>query len=124
MIRLVFFSASVCLTALFNVSSHANGIFIPGTPDIPLMSGLEIDITDDMNFDTPVGQVLTFEAQSSVLTSHQIASYYRQILPSLGWICQTENISCQRDTDTFVLTPIQTKKPAVVRFEITQTNAQ
>ncbi|MBQ8557839.1 MAG: hypothetical protein IJY58_05300 [Alphaproteobacteria bacterium] len=123
MIRYVYVLTSV-LTILLTCSGHADDTFISGTQDIPLMSGLTIDVSDDMNFDTPVGQVLAFEAQSSTQTSSQIISYYGQILPSLGWHCQAKQLVCTRETDTLTLIPIQDKKPAIVRFEITQTNTQ
>lgn len=100
---------------------NAQEVFMPGTPDIPLMEGLRIDVSDDMNFDTPEGQVITFEAQNKQKTGAQIINYYRDILPKLGWI-EIETNHFIREKDSMILTIIHQRKPGIIRFEITSTN--
>ena len=100
---------------------NAQEVFMPGTPDIPLMEGLRIDVSDDMNFDTPEGQVITFEAQNKQKTGAQIINYYRDILPKLGWI-EIETNQFIREKDSMILTIIHQQKPGIIRFEITTTN--
>ncbi len=99
----------------------AQEAFMPGTQDIPLMDGLRVDVSDDMNFDTPEGQVITFDAQSKRKTGTQIIDYYRDTLPRMGWT-ETETNHFVREKDSITLTVIRGRKPGVVRFEIMTTN--
>lgn len=107
-------------TAL-SATAETTEIFMPGTQDIPLMNSLLVDTTDDMNFDTPAGQVITFEAKSSKETSRTILNYYRNTLPALGWKETTPN-HYLREKDSLIFTVMQAQKPAVIRVEITLMN--
>lgn len=104
-----------------SANTETTEIFMPGTQDIPLMSSLLVDTTDDMNFDTPAGQVITFEAKSSKETSRMILNYYRNTLPTLGWKETAPNYY-MREKDSLIFTVMQAQKPAIIRVEITLMN--
>ncbi len=109
----------IFLTMTGNVSAQEN--FIAGTQDIPLMDKLSIDISDDMNFDTPAGQLMVFEAKNTHYTGSDVLSYYRNTLPKMGWT-KTGNNSYIREKDSITISIIREQKPSVVRFEIVSTN--
>ncbi len=102
-------------------NAGAQEVFMPGTQDIPLMDGLKIDITDDMNFDTPEGQVIVFDAVNRRKTGQEIRQYYRATLPEMGWK-ETQTDHYEREGDSITLTVIEAGRPGTVRFEITATN--
>lgn len=56
--------------------------FLPG--DIPLMQGLRVDNDRVTVFDTPSGRIVDIIAISN-LDADAITSYYRDILPQMGW---------------------------------------
>lgn len=111
----------ILMLCLGHTAVMAQEAFMPGTQDIPLMEGLRVDVSDDMNFDTPEGQVITFDAQSKHKTGTQIIDYYRDTLPRMGWT-ETETNHFVREKDFITLTVIRVRKPGVVRFEIMTTN--
>ncbi len=116
-----FFSFFICLNILFSVPTMAQEVFIPQTQDIPLMSDLSINMSDDMNFDTPAGQLITFEAKSRSQTGKQILNYYKKTLPEMGWVEHAHNYYT-RDKDSVTMTIIRNTKPAIIRFEIILSN--
>lgn len=91
--------------------------FLQGTQDIPQMDGLVIQQTQDVDFDTPAGQILSIDAFSKQKTGRQIKDYYNATLPQLGWIHQKDG-SFKRENDSFSITVLKEKKPSKVRFDI------
>ena len=88
--------------------------FFPNTEDIPVMEGIMLTEVTDFEFDTPVGQILTFNAETDN-SPQQIRTFYRETLNALGWISEKED-TYVRDSDRF---SIYFPKPKQVRFEMT-----
>ena len=101
--------------------AFAQEAFLPGTEDVPLMEGLTVNPTANLDFDTPAGQIRTVNATGKSLTGQKITAYYRQTLPALGWRFEKGN-RFVREKDSLVITVLKETKPAVVRFETTMTN--
>ncbi len=117
----LFISFLIGSCLLFSASTRAQEAFIPQTQDIPLMKGLSVDVSDDMNFDTPAGQLITFEANAARHTGKEVLTYYRDTLPKMGW--KENKLNCYtRDKDSVTITVIREKKPAVIRLEIVLSN--
>ncbi len=111
-----FVVALVC--ALFlSVSARAGDTYLSGTEDVPLMDGLTVDKSDNMDFDTPAGQIVVLEVSSRRLAAEQVFDYYRKILPNLGWTEQKTGVFA-RDNDTLKLAVIRAGAPLIMRFEI------
>ncbi len=119
--RLFFFTVLFCFEIIIAIPTMAQEAFMPQTQDIPLMNGLSVDVNDDMNFDTPAGQLITLEAKSTSLKAQQILNYYHKTLPEMGWQ-ETRKNYYTRDKDSVTISVIRSKKPAVVRFEIVLSN--
>ena len=109
------------LSFIFSCSCWAESRFLPNMGDIPLMEGLIIQSTEEINFDTPVGQIMNIEVQSENVSSCRILSYYRNVLPEMGWQ-MIETNKFIREKDTFFITVIQAQNPVILRFEITLNN--
>jgi hypothetical protein len=115
-------SKFVCLLSLFiSCSCQANNQFFPNMSDIPLMDGLIIQSTEDMNFDTPAGQITNIEAYSKEFSSCRVLSYYQNVLPQMGWQMVQKN-KFIRDKDTLIITVIHSQNPTQLCFEITLNN--
>ncbi len=99
----------------------ADDAFLPGTEDVPLMEGLSVNPTANIDFDTPAGQIRTVNATGQSLTGRKITAYYRQALSALGWRVEKDN-RFVREKDSLVITVLKESKPAVVRFETTMSN--
>ncbi len=95
----------------------AQNAYLPGTEDVPLMAGLTVDKTDNLDFDTPAGQIAVMEVTSRSLAAEQVFDYYRKTLPSLGWVEQQTGVF-MRDNDTLTLMVVRAGAPLVMRFEV------
>ena len=112
----------VYLLSLFiSCSCQADSHFFPTLSDIPLMDGLIVQSTEDMNFDTPAGQITNIEAYSKEVSSCRVLSYYQNVLPQMGWQMVEKN-KFIRDKDTLVITVMNSQNPTQLRFEITLNN--
>lgn len=109
------------LCFLISGSCWAESRFFPHMNDIPLMDGVTIQSTEDVNFDTPVGQIISVGIQAEDISSCRILAYYHNILPEMGWQIVEPN-KFVREKDTLLITVIQTQNPAILRFEITLNN--
>ena len=87
--------------------------FLPGTDDIPLMDELSLPESDDFSFDTPAGQILIFEAQTTQ-SATAVRSFYDNTLTALGWTRDKQDFY-HRDGDTIQLS---FPKKGIVRFDI------
>lgn len=111
------------MAVLVGGAAHAADLFIPGTQDIPLMDGLIVNTVPNMDFDTPVGQLLAINAVGKKLTGGQVLAYYAGALPQMGW----EPVSkgrYKRESDSITITVLKEAKPAIIRFETASLNAK
>ncbi len=104
-------------------TSYAADSFLTKTSDIPLMQGLKISPSNQMDFDTPTGQVLTLEGVSKTKTGDEVIAFYGSVLPQMGWK-NVEKGSFLRQSDTLNIIILKNKKPSKVRFDIFLTNGQ
>jgi len=108
----ILFTLTLLSTLFIGFCAHAD--FLPGTDDIPLMDGLTLPDADDFSFDTPAGQILIFEAETSQSPT-AVRSFYDSTLTALGWTREKQDFY-RRDKDTIHLSfPSQ----GSVRFDIT-----
>lgn len=113
----------LCFGLLCVSTSYAADSFLTKTSDIPLMQGLKISPSNQMDFDTPTGQVLTLEGVSKTKTGDEVIAFYESILPQMGWE-NAEKGSFLRQSDTLNIVILKNKKPSKVRFDIFLTNGQ
>lgn len=95
----------------------AEDSFLTKTSDIPLIKGMKISATEQMDFDTPTGQVLSLDGFIKNKTGDEVLLFYDNILPQMGWK-KIEKGSFARQNDTLNIVILKNKKPAKIRFEI------
>ena len=61
--------------------------FLSVIEDVPLMAGLTESVDDAMVFETGAGRVAETQA-SGPISPQDVASFYRQTLPQLGWTAE------------------------------------
>lgn len=110
----------LALLTTASIQSNAED-FLAGNSDIPIMNGLKINTTEQMDFDTPTGQLLVLEGNALQKTGEDVLKFYENTLPQLGWI-QKEKGVFVRQNDTLTLSILKNKKPAKIRFDISLTN--
>ncbi len=108
---------SFCCALLMTTVAWAGDAYLPGTEDVPLMTGLTVDKTDNLDFDTPAGQIAVLEVTARQLTAEQVFDYYRKILPALGWSEQKTGVFT-RDNDSLTLVVVRAGASLIMRFEI------
>lgn len=111
----------VCL--FLTATGYATDSFLTKTSDVPLMDGLIVRSTNQMDFDTPTGQVLSLEAISKNKTGDDVIKFYESVLPQMGWKIE-EKGSFSRQSDTLNIVILKNKKPSKMRFDIFLTNGQ
>lgn len=120
MVLLRLFLLTICL--LLNTQMRAESFLTP-TVDIPLMSGLKVNNAEQMDFDTPTGQVLVLDGQIKSKTGDDVILFYENILPQMGWK-KVEKGLFKRNGDTLNIVVLKNKKPAKIRFDISLTGGQ
>ena len=119
--------------------------FVPGTDDIPLMSGLVIDDNETVSFDTPEGQIIEIIASlredeghvtdkwvgppprnktviaNTSKSKNQILNFYETTLTSMGWQKITPYFF-QRGHDELLLSITTLKNKTQVKFQLTTPN--
>jgi hypothetical protein len=98
---------------LLGLSVCGQAEFLPATDDIPLMEGIALSETSDFSFDTPAGQILSFDGTTEQ-TADRIRKFYDETLTALGWQ-EIRSDFYQRGKDTFQLSFPKEKN---VRFDI------
>lgn len=75
------------------VSGHAQaqGDFFEALYDVPVMPGLEELHDQAMLFDKPDGRIASVTAASKTLSAAQVAGFYGETLPQMGWKKMSEN---------------------------------
>lgn len=67
----------------------ADGRFVEGLEDVPLMPGLVVDENSGLTFDTPEGRIVEAVAVESRggprLDAGAVLRFYAESLPQLGW---------------------------------------
>jgi len=72
--------------------------FFEALYDVPIMPGLRELPDQTMLFDKPDGRIASVVAASGVLKEGQIAAFYEDVLPQLGWKKTTENQYVREDS--------------------------
>jgi len=96
------------------ITGKAYADFLPATDDIPLMDGVVLTETEDFAFDTPAGQILTFDATTKK-TTQEVRAFYQETLTAMGWHARGKD-SYARGGDTLV---ISFPKAGQIHFDIT-----
>ena len=91
-----FLYRAVFVICLFLCGVAYSETFLAQTTDIPLMSGIRISPVEQMDFDTPAGQVIVLEGVSKLNTGSEIISFYENVLPQMGWKSQKMVNLCVR----------------------------
>ncbi len=105
------------LISIFINPVFADNSFLTNTSDIPLMDGMKMSVSEQMDFDTPTGQVLSLDGIIKNKTGDDVLLFYENVLPQMGWK-KVETGSFVRQNDTLNIVILKNKKPAKVRFEI------
>ena len=66
------------------VMTAASAAFLSAVPEIPLAPGMQENVESTLIFDKPEGRIIASEALTD-RTTDEILSYYRMVLPNLGW---------------------------------------
>lgn len=103
--------------AFFTCSLHAEKSFLTDNIDIPLINGLKLNPMEQMDFDTPRGQVLVLEGVVKNKTGKDVLSFYDEVLPQMGWV-KVETGSFVRQEDSLTILVLKNKNPAKIRFDI------
>lgn len=77
------FTAALCLLAVLVALARAQGAFVAGIEDLPLMPGL-VAQGDASVFDAPQGRVVEATAQGPQART-AVLEFYARTLPQLGW---------------------------------------
>lgn len=107
----------VFLVIFITVPVLASQLFLTKTSDVPLMEGLKVSATNQMDFDTPSGQVLSLEGTSKTKTGDDILRFYESILPQMGWVLKEKGVF-ERQNDSLNIVILKNKKPSKIRFDI------
>lgn len=91
--------------------------FLSGTTDIPVPPNLYIESNDNLDFDTPAGQIISLVGTSTKSCKEDIVSFYQNTLPKMGWVEIKEGVF-KRNKDVFSITILKKEKPLKVRFDI------
>jgi len=113
--RLLAVVFSVLLTFWLAFPAMA-GDFVPGTEDVPVMPGLTPVADSALVFDKPQGRIVEAQFQGR-LKRAQIAAFYAETLPQLGWR-QTGTDSWQRDDEILHLEFGETDGEVTVGFSL------
>jgi hypothetical protein len=77
------FLAALCLLAALATPARAQGAFVAGIEDLPLMPGLTA-LGEASVFDAPQGRVVEASAQGAPSRA-AVLEFYARTLPQLGW---------------------------------------
>ena len=77
----------ICLGLIFSESANAEN-FVDGMDDVPLLEGMQQITQDDFAFGNEETRLLEAYFRAPKLKFKQIADFYSESLPQLGWIYQ------------------------------------
>jgi hypothetical protein len=96
--------------------AFADGTFVAGINDLPLMPGLiEIAGTSTV-FDKPSGRIVEAYATGKGSIA-DLVKFYVATLPQLGWH-RTGDLYFERDKEQLLLTPVEDGGTLTVRFNL------
>ena len=111
----------MCLLVAGSVSVRAESVHAPvffeALYDVPVMPGLEEVKDQAVLFDKPDGRIASVVAASKTLNAADIARFYDESLPQLGWkkISQNQYV---RGKDRLVMDLTKTPPLTVVHFTL------
>lgn len=107
---------SLAVVACVSAPSHATE-FLQAIEDVPLPAGL-IENADPVVFESDLGRVVRTSAEGNVGAA-QIASFYEQTLPALGWkaVSGPEGGAYERENERLTLRVREPANMAPVRVE-------
>lgn len=94
------FFLTACLLA--SAPALAQGSFVSGMSDLPLMQGLTEDASAALLFDSSEGRIAQFKAKGPVAAA-QVQRFYTETLPELGWTSRGTGLF-QRENEQLRLT--------------------
>ena len=110
---------SMLMILLCPVLAAAAGTFLAGIEDVPVPPGFTENQAASMVFDSPSGRIIEAEATGNSLSREQVAAFYAQTLPQLGWT-RISDTEFRSDSETLKITFEQSKKPLLaVHYNLT-----
>jgi hypothetical protein len=110
------------IAACCALPAFADGAFVAGTNDLPLMPGLtEIDGTSTV-FDKPSGRIVEAYATGKGLSTADLVKFYVATLPQLGWR-RGGDLYFERGKEQLLLTPMEDGGRLTVRFNLSPLTA-
>lgn len=106
----------VFLICLWILPALAQTVFIAGSEDVPLMDGLTVLPEMEMSFDAPEGRIVQSVAYSEALLPDQVAAFYAETLPQMGW--EQKGKEFLREKETLSIESHRLKGKTTVRFEL------
>lgn len=85
--------------SLFSQKTFAAEAYLSKIPDVPLMSGMTLENASDVSsfeFDKAEGRIIDETAKASGLTQQDVAKFYQNSLPPLGWTLKKTDAQTQR----------------------------
>jgi hypothetical protein len=109
----------VLLIALlaFAPLAQADGGFLSGQADLPLMPGLTEDADNAMVFDSQEGRLAQFTARGKV-AADKIKQFYADTLPQLGWEAQGSGRFVREKEQLRLIVKQTPKGDSEARFEL------
>ena len=92
-------------------------VFFEALYDVPVMPGLEEVKDQAMLFDKPDGRIASVVAASKSLNATEIARFYEESLPQLGWKKTAQN-QYVRGSDRLVMDLSKSPPLTVVHFTL------
>ena len=97
-------------------------IFINGFEDVPQMPKLNQDENSGIAFDTEFGRIVeTYLESENGITFKNVADYYNESLPELGWkeVTQTKNkLIFSREGEVLEISLMENNKPILIKVSI------
>jgi hypothetical protein len=117
--RAIFLSLMVLALSAgaIRAQSGAGPVFFEALYDVPVMPGLEEVKDQAVLFDKPGGRIASVVAASRSLNATQIAGFYDESLPQLGWKKTTQN-QYVRGSDRLVMDISKAPPLTVVHFTL------
>lgn len=106
---------------LVAATAMAKTVLVPGSDDIPLMPGLEVNADESFVFDTPSGRLVDAFSSSAEIKMQDVKAYYEQSLPQLGWQKIADNFY-QRDGEKLKINFDQISGKLIVKFTLAPSN--
>ena len=110
----------ICLMLLAVCPAQVNAAFVEGLEDIPLPEGLNQVENGNLNFGNEEIRLIETYLTSTDLSSGQVASFYKETLPQMGWLLKTQRqrkILFEREGETLEISE-ESSNPLIVRLTV------